>query len=194
MLCTPPPHTHLVDLLIPAASALLGVFVGGLITYFIQRQDRKHERYKTQLDFYSQLIAIRMQICSKGETRVELSALSEKAWQEEVKENSRDVLDKEIWPAYENIIKDNNEQLKEVTIPLYAQMLDYWTKNMSLSEPSTQDFFPNLVRYVDIWQRHLRHPLPAKVILALGELEKKLLYPLYDENNKQASRLRKKLE
>jgi len=67
-----------VQILIPAAAALAGVLVGGLITSYNQKRERQHRRMREQLeDFYSVLLGMRLQIRAKSELRAKLRAIAE---------------------------------------------------------------------------------------------------------------------
>jgi hypothetical protein len=47
-------------------------------------------------------------------------------------------LEKERFPGFEKIIEYNNRQLAEEVVPLYRRMVEIFTGNMWLAEPSTR--------------------------------------------------------
>ncbi len=71
----------LVGSLIPAISGLVGVGLGGWISFRVHRQERRDARIQEKLEkFYSPLLGIWMQIRAKSETRVKVSGVAGAAW------------------------------------------------------------------------------------------------------------------
>jgi hypothetical protein len=199
----PPETTHWAPILLPALfsalSGLVGVILGGWITNRNQSRERRHRRYEEQLRFYAELFSIRSLIRAKSELRQRLSVIAHKAWNEEVEQTLghstsplRDELYKQRSDEYDKLADYSDAQLRDELIPLYHKMLDHWTANMAQGEPSTQRHFATLVDYVEIWDRFLKRTLPAAVIKELGHEEKKL-YPLYEDIERNVSRLRAEL-
>jgi hypothetical protein len=186
----------LVPALISALAALGGVAVGGWITSRNQRLERQHRRLQEQLGFYATLHGLRMGIRAKSEVREKVRGIAEQAFQREYEgvedPGAREKIVVERWPQYEKLFTYDEQQLTQELIPLYRKMLDHWTNNMALSEPSTQKHYPLLVEYVEIWNRFLQKAIPNTVVPELRHEEKKL-YPLYEDIEEQVTRLRKEL-
>jgi hypothetical protein len=186
--------------LVSALSGLLGVLVGGWITNRNQRAERRHRRFEEQLRFYAELMSIRMVIKAKSELRLRLTNLAHAAWQEEIGATSaqgptplRNELYAQRSQEYDKLSDYSDNQLRDELIPLYHKMLDYWTANMAQVEQSTQQHFATFVDFVEIWDRFLKKSLPAAVLRQINHEEKKL-YPLYEDLEKQVTRLREELK
>jgi hypothetical protein len=111
--------------------------------------DAAQQVIREQLDrFYSPLLGIRERLRANGETRLKVSAAAEAAWRNLCSrvEGSDPVsradaflkLEKERFPGFEKIIEYNNRQLAEEVVPLYRRMVEIFTGNMWLAEPSTR--------------------------------------------------------
>lgn len=184
--------THWAQLLLPgllsALFGLIGVVTGGWITSRNQSGERKHRRYQDQLGFYAKLFAIRSVIRAKSELRVRLHSIADRAWREKI-EHADEIPQFE---EFEKLLEYSNTQMRQELVPLYRQMLDEWTGNMALAEPSTQQHFAALVDYVEIWNRFLDKSLPAEVMNEIGH-EEAQLYPLYKDIETNVERLRGEL-
>lgn len=184
--------------LISAASGLLGVWIGGAITRRRQREERRHQLLREQLDrFYSPLFGLRARILAKSELRVKVSGAADTAWRLLTERAGDDIdavmkLEQERFPDFERVIDENNRQLIEETLPLYRQMVEHFTDNMWLAEPSTRAFFGALVEFVEMWDRWLAGTLPKEIVRLLVHSEQ-LLKALYEEVERQTARLRSML-
>jgi hypothetical protein len=185
------------QIIIPAAAALLGVFVGGMITSHNQRKEREHRWFREQLGFYGRLLGMRMEILAKSEVRVRIRNLSQKAYTQELNQAGIDPeakrLVSEKWEKYQKGLEYDNQQLTEELVPLYREILVLWNKNMALIESSTQKHYAAFVEYVEVWNRGLKDALVRDVIWEIEHDEKKL-YPLYEDIERQVKRLREKLD
>jgi hypothetical protein len=186
------------QIIIPAAAALLGVLVGGLITFNAQRMQRRHDHAKRQLEcFYGPLIAMRRQILSKSELRVKLHAQTNAAWQKRIESAQGDPLtlkrvEDARGPQFDKVFNYSEEQFTTEIIPLYQKMLEFFTQHMWLAEPSTIDHFSALVEFIEIWNRYLAKTIPHEVVETIGHSEKSL-YPFYEDLEAHTKRLRKEL-
>jgi hypothetical protein len=184
--------------LVTGLAALVGVLIGGWITNRNQRQERLHRRCQEQLGFYGALLGMRREILAKSVVRKRIQDLSRASYDDELKMAGDDPATKqkvrnERWPIFEDGLRYDEQQLKEQLIPLYREMLALWNKNMALAEPSTQEHYQVFVEFVEVWNRGLKKVLASDVILALDPKEEKL-FPLYDELEKQVTRLREELK
>ena len=183
---------------IAAAAGLLGVAVGGWIAAHSQRKARAHDFFRLQLDkFYSPMLGIRALILAKSQVRTEVSGAADMAWRRLTSSASGDVgalrkLEEERFPDFEKIISENNRQLIEKLLPSYQKMVDIFSSNMWLAEPSTLQHFGALVEFVEIWNRWTSGSLPPEVVQEIGHSEEKLK-PLYADLSAQMQSLRNKL-
>jgi uncharacterized protein Usg len=180
--------------LIAAAAALFGVTIGGLITSFNQAQERYHRRLREQADeFYGPMVGIREEILAKSESRETISGFAEEEWQKLVRpfHGKPDALQRIMdtrWPDFEKRIKYEDRQLTQELIPSYKQMLEHFAAHMSLAESSTRKHFPELVRFIEIWNRSLDKSLPHEVRVRL-EHDERRLESLYVDLENQLDRL-----
>jgi len=159
-----------IDLLAPAVSGLVGVALGGFLTSWNQRKERKERFISDQLrEFYGPMLAIREGLRARNDVRVKVSEAAHQEWPRLVKE-APDIheLRKHRSAEYEKIIDYENEQLRNETIPLYAQMVKLFTEKMYLAESSTRRHFPALVEFVEMWNRVFQKALPPEVSERVG--------------------------
>jgi hypothetical protein len=156
--------------LIAAVSGLSGVLIGGLIASHHQRQERRQRFSRDQLtEFYAPLLGMRERLRARGEIRLKVNNAADAAWRsrmEEAGEGGIENLSKTeetLWPRYQRIIDDHNEQLKNDLMPLYRQMADVFTAKMQFAEPSTRQHFRALIEFVELWERYVRDALPGAV-------------------------------
>jgi hypothetical protein len=167
--------------LISAASGLVGVGVGGLITSRNQKKERQQRFIRDQLtEFYAPLLGMRERLRAGGEIRLKVRNTAGTEWPrlvEEAREHGMEHLRQmreKRWPAFEKIIEDDNRKLEAEDIPLYHQMLDLFTSKMHLAEPTTRQHFGALVEFVELWERCLRGALPGEVVARIGPNEENL--------------------
>src|SRR5262245_40712642 len=64
---------------------LVGVLVGGWLTGYHQRQQRRQTVIREQLEhFYSPMVALRKRIRAKSETREKIHSIADEVWREKV--------------------------------------------------------------------------------------------------------------
>ncbi len=182
---------------ISAASGLAGVFVGA---WGVARRDRKERKFlfmKRQVDeFYAPLAGLRHDIRAKAEALVRVSKAADSARRDLYKGKSPDQLSSlknDEWWKFEQLIKYNNEQLEKDALPSYRQMLTLFREKWALAAESTQQHYPRLVGYVEVWNREFHAPLPAGLSETLrhgGES----LHALYDDLEDHLKSLRDQLQ
>jgi hypothetical protein len=115
------------------------------------------------------MLGIHERLRAKSETRVKVSAAAKHVWPKivtEARAGGIDHLQKvtgELRPKFDKITEYNHQQLEEVDIPLYRQMVDLFITKMHLAEPSTRKYLSALVQFVDLWERSLGGSLPREV-------------------------------
>ncbi len=126
---------------IAASAGLLGVSIGGWITATNQKRERRNARIRQQLDgFYSPMLGMHAEIDAKSRLRLELHSVSRRVWENlfvgydaETKARIRD----ERWGAFQKVLEYSDDQLRAELVPLYEKMLEHFSTNMWLAEPST---------------------------------------------------------
>jgi hypothetical protein len=178
---------------ISAASGLLGVLIGGLMSSRGQKAERRNARIREQLhDFYSPLLGIREEIRAKSELRTKLHSAANAAWQKQVAIHNRSVPE-DIEAQFNKVIDYSNEQLEKDLVPLYRKMLDLYLSNKWLAEESTRGFTYELVEFVEIWNRYFAESLPRQVLNEIEHTEAKL-QPFYSDLQDNFNRLSKELQ
>ncbi len=172
-----------IQTLIPAFAGLLGVTVGGWMTGLHQKKERKNAFIKERLrDFYAPLLGMRSEIRAKSELRLKITSVTHADWQGRFEgitdPEAKKAIDIQESPKFEKVFDYNDKQLREVIVPLYRNMLEWFSSHMWLAEPSTLGHYPALVEFVELWNR--ADTLPGSVVTKLEHSEKKL-YQFYDD-------------
>jgi hypothetical protein len=164
--------TTLVSGLVSAASGLTGVGLGSWLATWRAREERRLAFRRQQLEeLYAPLLAA----CEEGRARIALrqriSSEADAAWRalfEGIKdpEAKARIMAQES-PAYERIIKYDNDQLTRDTLPTCRDMVDRFRRNLWLAEPSTRELFQPLLEFVELWDRWMSEALPSDVIIRL---------------------------
>jgi len=187
-----------ISIAVPAIAGLCGVSVGALLTARREKIGRRHEFLSKQLtDFYSPLLALRLEVETIGKVRVKVSSGADKVWRKmceryEGNPQALQQLTQEKGEKFTKIIDYDNQYLESETIPAYHRMIDIFRENLRLAEKSTVRHFPALLEFVNIWDRFLAGSMPGEVVKELAHSEQ-LLKPFYDDLQKQHERLRNKL-
>jgi hypothetical protein len=77
-------------------------------------------------------------------------------------------------PEFQRLIEYDNKQLVEEQLALYRSMVELFRKHFWLAEPESRAFFPELVEFVELWNRWVEKSIPAEVIENLKHGEEKL--------------------
>ena len=187
-----------ISITVPAVSGLCGVAVGAFLTARREKTKRRHEFLAKQLtDFYAPLISIRNELKATADIRLKISNAADTAWRKLCNDydgntNGLTQVTNERSNAFTKIIDYNNKHLENIDIPSYHRMVDVFRNNIWLAEPSTVEYFPSLLEFVNIWDRFLSGTLPGEVIQELKHTEESLS-PLYIELQKKHDELRGKL-
>jgi hypothetical protein len=174
----------LVSVLAPVLAGYIGVKYG---LKQIKMQKRM-EFIENQLNkFYSPILGLRKEIRAKSELRVKIESLGDEAWKEACKNGQAP----DITP-YTKSIDYNNRQLREQFIPAYNKMLEVFKENYWLVEGETRKFYPQLVEYVEIWNRNFADGLPPDVAARIKHTEGNL-ENFYNELEIRTDKLRQEL-
>jgi hypothetical protein len=196
--------TEILPSIIAAGAGLLGVGVGGFVSAYNQRRERRQRRISEQLGgFYGPMVALRLQVLTGSDLGIKVSAAAGTAWQAMVSraytgnDESRMIdrfekLSAERSPEFEKITEYGNRQLAESTIPAYRMMIELFTANMPLAEAETIRHFPALLEFVELWNRWIDGSLPIEVLGQLNHSEEKL-FPLYDDLAENFERMQRLL-
>jgi len=191
------PGWSLMQSVIAGASGLLGVIIGGWITSHNQRVERQHAHKREQLEkFYSPLIGMRDDIRSKSELRLKLHSAGNIAWQKQfqgVTEGwEKQIISEKQKDKFDKLLAYSDTQLKEDLVPIYRKMLELYTTNMWLAEPSTLTFHFVLTEFVEIWNRFLAGSLPQEVLAEIDHSEGNLK-SFYEDLQNSFDRLTREL-
>jgi hypothetical protein len=188
----------LVAPLISAVLGIAGVVVGGWLTGYHQRQQRRQAAIREQLEhFYSPMVALAARIRAKRQTRGKVHDTTQQGWREEVDRalgpEQRHAMEAMLAVEFGKLVEDDIRRLRDELMPLYHAMLDCFTGHMWLAELSTRQHFDTLVEFVDIADRAIAGTLPASIANGLENPETGL-YPLYADLEQQFERLRVELK
>lgn len=202
-----PPQSEFLDLTrwaisiaVPALAGLFGVWIGSLLA---SRREQKEQRLsflgKQLQEFYSALLGIRTEIRMRSEIRVKVHDAAGAIWPD-LCEDARarggpealQRLTETRWPEFERLIEYDNKQLFQELLPLYRRMVELFRTNYWLAEPDTRTFFPELVEFVELWNRSEQKSLPVEVVQRLGHGEEKL-NDFYAHLQKKHDELREKV-
>ncbi|HEY1744757.1 MAG TPA: hypothetical protein VGG18_16425 [Granulicella sp.] len=185
----------IVSSVIAAGAALSGIAVGSWFTARNQQRERRNARVREQLQgFYSPMLGMRSEIGTKSHIRNKVSSATGAEYVEQFagvsEPEHKAMIERDMWPLFERVPLYNDEQLRNEIIPLYRKMLDHFSKNLWLAEPSTQEFYPQFCEFVEIWNRFLAGSMPRGVVERLDHSEA-TLKPFYQDLLSTFERLRK---
>jgi len=136
------------------------------------------------------------EIRSKSELRKKLHGAGNIAWQKQF-QGVADPLEKKMITEkqsakFDKLLEYSDTQLKQDLVPLYRKMLELYSSNMWLAEPSTLKFHFVLTEFVEIWNRCLDGSLPGEVLAEIEHSEENLK-PFYEDLQANFDRLTKDL-
>jgi hypothetical protein len=183
--------------LLPALFGLAGVALGAWLIQRRERIQRQLAFVERQLrEFYSPLWGLRREIEVRSELRVRIQDAAAATWSELTNvpcENpavAREL--DEQHSAFQRLIEYDNDAFKQDLLPGYRKMAMIFRENLWLADPDTQEFYPELMEYLELWERHLREALPGEVLVRLGHTEAKL-HPFYAHLKARHDSLRESL-
>jgi hypothetical protein len=190
-------QNNLIDLgryILPSIITLLAGYLGYYYGLAHLRKQKHQEFLEKQLrEFYSPMLGCLKKIKAKSIFRDEISKTSGAAWREIVESHSKPFEDHErFFEPFKRIINYDNKQLREQLIPLYDQMLEIFSANLWLANPSTKEWYYEFTKFVEIWHRYLADSLPPEVNEKIGHNEEKL-NGFYKDIEDQTNTLRKEL-
>jgi hypothetical protein len=178
-------------IVIPAASGLAGVLVGGLFTRSNDKRKQKLDFVAQQLrELYSPLLGIRTHIESLSNLRETIAETAETVWGnmlDEARQQSIQELQhlrQQRFPEFRDLITYDNDQFRDTLLPLYREMLKTFREKYWLAQPSTREHYYTLLHFVELWRRHLSGSLPPEVVVALNVREAPL-HPFYHNLQEQ---------
>ncbi len=185
---------------VPALAGLFGVWIGFLLsTRREQREQRLAFLAKQLEEFYSSLLGSRPEIPPRSEIRVKVQEAAGTIWPHLCEEARRrggpealQRLTETRWPDFQRLIEYDNKQLFAELLPLYRSMVERFRTHYWLAEPDTRAFFPELVEFVELWNRSEQNSMPVEVIQHFEHGEEKL-NPFYEHLQKKHDELREKV-
>lgn len=136
-------------------------------------------------EFYAPALGKAEEIIAKSQARVAYSEAMGEVFATGVPEDARSGL--------HNFIDHDNQQLREEILPLYKEIGDLFREKRAFIEPSTMEFQPALVTFLDAWDRYLTIKMNYEVAQILGQ-QQKPLRPLFDDLAANVTRIRTELQ
>ncbi|HEV7218956.1 MAG TPA: hypothetical protein VGN39_08780 [Terriglobales bacterium] len=187
-------HEYVIPIL-TAVIGLVGVLVGGIIANWNNKREQRRTMLQQQFsEFYGPLLALRSQIKAKSELRARLSQLVCEEMPRELSglpPQANGIVESEF-RASDRMIDYNNRQIEQDLLPAYKEMRDLFVSKMYLAERATLPYLPELVEFIEIWDRWMDKSLPRTALTGVNHSENRL-YPFYDEIEEQFESLRQKL-
>lgn len=183
---------------VSALWGLIGVVVGAVLTAWLtSRRDQAQRRLefigKQLSELYSPMLGLQSEIAAHSSLRVKLQDAANAAWQDlcaaVAPGPEAQQLTTTRFPQFKALIEYDNDKLRGTLIPAYRKMLEVFRDKLWLCEPETHSHYPQVVEFVDVWERYLSDSLPAEVMKRLDHTEAKLK-PFYDDLRTQHDRLR----
>lgn len=134
-------------------------------------------------------------IRARSRLRVEVSDAADRAWRKRVDRELKrgiDRRDEEPIDEYKKIIQYDARQLREELLPDYSRMERLFSENFWLANPATKQWYEELVKFVEIWNRWIQGTLPSEVLDELDHTEERLK-SFYAHLDEELERLRSKL-
>ena len=171
--------------------------------YFLRGKEWKKQKTTEYIDrqlreFYSPLLACRKEIEALSNLRVKIGQKTAEYNREsfekggELSHEERIELGKELGSKFDKQISYENEQFKEKVLSLYERMLEIFSNNIHLAEPSTLKYYEEFYEFVEIWRRCFADGIIGEVVEKIGHDEGKLKL-FYLEIRSQFENLRNKL-
>ena len=179
--------------------AALGVggWIGSLLTnWMTNRRDsaaRTVEFRKQQLEkFYGPLLSLHKEIRARSELRVKIQNAVDTLHAEDMlragPQGVEAASDIHI-PGIIKSIEDEGTTFREILMPRSREMITVFRENMWLAEPDTREYFPELIEFVDVWDKIINDRLSRSVAPAIGHTEANL-QPFYIHLEEIHDRLR----
>ncbi|MCH7974245.1 MAG: hypothetical protein IH949_10220 [Bacteroidetes bacterium] len=162
---------EIIDLAKVVVPYLIIIFVA-YISYKFGKKKSRFEKHlqvveKQITEFYSPILGYIYRIEAANELEQELSEKANEAWEEIAKSNLNKNEQDEEFKLFQKLIENNNRIFNEELLPLYNKMHKIFTDNYWLAEESTKDYYKDLSRYVDVWERYQNKSIPRQVLIKL---------------------------
>jgi hypothetical protein len=89
-------------------------------------------------------------------------------------------------------VEYDKRQTEEDELPNYKKMRDLFIERMYLAENSTRSYLPEVIKFVEMYDRWINKSMPSTVLAGLDHREESL-YPLYEDLETQFAILQQKL-
>jgi len=185
---------------IPAVSGLAGVVIGAWLSSRREVKQRKLAFLEKQLStFYSPMLGLRNEVSSHGAFRLRVQNEADAAWRQLCTEignldvEARQRILNERAPEFTRIIEYDNTKLYEELLPAYRKMVELFRDCYWLAESETRVYYPELLEFVEVWNRWNDKALPPEVLKRLEHGEDNLA-PFYAHIERMQDAIRKKLK
>jgi hypothetical protein len=184
--------------LFSAAAGFAGVCIGIWSADRRETAKRRHDFLRLQLaDFYAPMLGIHREIRALSDLRVKMGEALEEAWAEKVEEaksSGRRITHRaaEGFEEYKSSIHYDNELFETKIMDGYRAMLKLFREQLAICSADTRAFYPELVLFVDVWERHLKKTIPIEVVRKLDHTEDRLK-PFYEHLQTRYDELQAKM-
>ncbi len=186
---------------ISACAGLIGVCIGARLTQNQATAQRKLDFFEKQLrELYSPLVGCRKEVQILSEFRLAGEEASQEWWAKVCELGGSIGSYGEATKFYDDQgsqistqIEYENKQLEGKIIPAYRKMVQILKDNYWLAEEETRNYFPTLVKFVEVWERYLSRTHPMDVIQKINVSEAEL-FPFYENIQQLHDLLREKLK
>lgn len=206
-MCLPIPEQQSLEMVrwatsvaIPAVSGLAGVVIGAWLTSRREVKQRKLAFLEKQLStFYSPMLGLRNEISVHGAFRLRVQNEAGAAWRqicggiENLDIEARQEFSNQRGPEFARIIEYDNAKLHEELLPAYRKMVELFRDCYWLAESDTRAYYPELLEFVEVWNRWNDKALPPEVLKRLEHGEDNLT-PFYAHIEQMHDAIRKKLK
>jgi len=171
----------------------MGVFAGAMLTSRGQKKERQHTHIEKQLqEFYSPMLGMRQEIAAKEESRRKINEMVNTIIKKSKVNDPGGVPRGHHLPderkALIGLSTHDHKQWEEEILPLYREMLEKFTSEMWLAEPSTRAHYGELTNFIERWNRV--HALTdAAEVAWQADLSDDNVKPLYDDLELHFTRL-----
>jgi hypothetical protein len=165
--------------LLPALLGLIGGLGGvALGAWLVQRRERQQRELafvERQLkEFYSPMLGLRTEIETRTHLRGRIQTTAGAVWRDLTDGRPGQPIrqmDATKEATFQRLIEDDSTTFKEQLLPAYQQMAALFRESLWLADADTRSYYPELMEYLDVWERYLRQAIPGEVVSALGHTE-----------------------
>jgi hypothetical protein len=145
------------------------------------------------------MLGLRNEISAHGVFRLRVQNAADAAWRQLCAETenldieARQRISNQRGPEFTRIIEYDNAKLHEELVPTYRKMVELFRDSYWLAESETRTYYPDLLEFVEVWNRWNDKALPPEVLKRLEHSEDNLA-PFYAHIEQMHNAIREKLK